>query len=71
VAFGAASLIAPSAGTYTLKISPAPRVLAALRKGKTLFVAISVTFQNRAGGAPVTHARRVLVKIKKRPRGHR
>jgi hypothetical protein len=70
VAFGVASLIAPSAGRYTLKISPAARVLAALRKGRSVFVTISVTFQNRAGGAPVTHAQRVLVKLRKRPHGH-
>jgi hypothetical protein len=70
VAFGAASLTVPSLGTYTLTLSPASRVLAALKKGKKLFVSISVTFRSRAGGAPVTHTQSVLVKLKRARHKH-
>jgi hypothetical protein len=68
-AFGTGALNAPIAGTYAIVIKPTKRVLAALKKGKKLNVTVSVTFQNRAGGAAVTHAQSVLVKLK-RP-GHR
>jgi hypothetical protein len=69
--FGASSLTAPAAGTYTITISPNSRILAALKKGKKVFVTISVTFQSRAGGVPVTHTQSALVKLRKPRRKHR
>jgi hypothetical protein len=68
--FGTASLSAPAAGTDAITITPTSRVLAALRKGRTPFVAIYVTFENRAGGIPVTHAQSVRVKLKKHRQRH-
>ena len=65
VPFGATALIAPVAGTYTIVVTPNQRARSALKRGKKLYVTVSVTFQSRAGGAPVTHAQSVLVKIKK------
>ncbi len=64
VPYGAASLTISAAGTYTIVIKPSKRVLAALRKGKGVDVTLSTTFQNRAGGSPVTHVQSVLVRIK-------
>jgi hypothetical protein len=69
VPFGAATLTASAAGTYTIAIRPSQRVLAALRHGKKLHVTVSVTFRYRAGGARITHLDSVLVRIKKP--GHR
>lgn len=71
VLYGAAALTAPGAGTYTILITPANRVLTALRHGKKLFVTVSVTFLNRSGGAPVTRVQSVLAKIKKKARRRR
>lgn len=71
VRYGLASLTISAAGTYTLVIKPSQRVLAALRKGKKVSVTLSTTFQNRAGGAPVTHVQSVVVKLKKPARKSR
>ncbi len=69
VVYGTATLAIPGAGTYSIVISPTSRVLKALKAGKKLNVVISTTFQNRAGGVPVTHVQSVLVKFKK-PKKH-
>jgi hypothetical protein len=60
----------PAPGTYELVINPSSRVLKALKAGKRLEVVVSTTFQNRAGGTPVTHVQDVSVKLKK-PKRHR
>jgi hypothetical protein len=65
VLYGAASLNASAAGTYTLVIKPSKRVLQALRKGKTLVVKVSVEFQPVANGAAVTNAQTLVAKLKR------
>lgn len=64
VVYGTTVLTIPSPGTYTIIINPSAKVLKALKAGKKLNVVISTTFQNRAGGAPVTHVGDVQVKLK-------
>jgi hypothetical protein len=72
VTYGTTTLTIPAPGTYSIVISPTSRVLTALRAGKKLNVVVSTTFQNRAGGAPVTHVQDVRVKLKtNHGRGHR
>jgi hypothetical protein len=69
VVFGTTVQTIPAPGTYSIVINPSGKVLKALRAGKKLNVVISTTFQNRAGGAPVTHLQSVFVKLKK-PKKH-
>lgn len=69
VVYGTATLAIPGPGTYSIVISPTSRALKALKAGKKLNVVISTTFQNRAGGIPVTHLQSVFVKLKK-PKKH-
>jgi hypothetical protein len=72
VLFGVATLSIPSAGTYSIVINPTSKVLKALKAGKKLNVVVTTTFQNRAGGTPVTHVQDVAVKLKKpKKHGHR
>jgi hypothetical protein len=68
VVFGTTVQTIPAPGTYSIVINPSSKVLKALRAGKKLNVVISTTFQNRAGGAPVTHLQSVFVKLK--PKKH-
>lgn len=72
VLYGTTTLVIPASGTYSIVVSPTSRVLKALKAGKTLNVVLSTTFQNRAGGAPVTHIQGVLVRLKKakKPKKH-
>lgn len=69
VLYGTSTLVIPAAGTYSIVLRPTTRVLEALKTGKTLDVVVSTTFQNRAGGTPVTHVQGIVVRIKK-PRKH-
>jgi hypothetical protein len=69
--YGTTILAIPAPGTYSIVINPTPPVLRALKQGKKLNVVVSTTFQNRAGGLPVTHVQGVQVKLKlKRHRRH-
>ena len=70
VVYGAATLAIPGPGTYSIIISPTSRALNALKAGKKLDVVISTTFQNRAGGTPVTHLQSVFVKLKLKKHTH-
>jgi hypothetical protein len=70
VLYGAASLAVPVAGTYTIVIKPTTRVLTALRRGKQLAVTLSITFQARSGGTPVTRIQSVVVRLKEAHRRH-
>jgi hypothetical protein len=72
VLYGVTTLVIPAAGTYSIVINPTSKVLKALKAGKVLNVVVSTTFQNRAGGTPVTHVQDVLVRIKKakKPKKH-
>jgi len=70
VVYGTATLAIPAPGTYSIVISPTSRALKALKAGKKLDVLISTTFQNRAGGLPVTHVQSVFVKLKLRKHKH-
>jgi hypothetical protein len=69
--YGAASLTSSTPGTYRLVIKPSKRVLAALRRGEHLHVTLTVTFEGRSGGAPVTHLVSVLAKLKKSAHTHK
>jgi hypothetical protein len=73
VTYGTTILTIPSPGTYSIVINPSAVVLRALKQGKKLNVLTSTTFQNRAGGTPVTHLGSVQVKLKlkKKHRHHR
>jgi hypothetical protein len=74
VLYGSTTLPVPAPGTYSIVISPSGQVLKALETGKALNVIVSTTFQNRAGGAPVTHVQDVVVKLKakkSKKHGHR
>jgi hypothetical protein len=64
VVYGTTINTIPSPGTYSLVINPSRRALKALKTGKRLAVVVSTTFQNRAGGLPVTHVQDVSVKLK-------
>ncbi len=71
VVFGTTAQTISAAGTYSIVINPSSKVLKALKAGKKLNVVVSTTFQNRAGGAPVTHLQSVFVKLKpKKPAKH-
>ncbi|MFI5009788.1 MAG: Ig-like domain-containing protein [Solirubrobacterales bacterium] len=70
VVFGTTVQTIPAPGTYSIVINPSGKVLKALKAGKKLNVVISTTFQNRAGGAPVTHLQSVFVKLKLKRHGH-
>jgi hypothetical protein len=70
VVFGTTVMAIPAPGTYSIVINPSGKVLNALRAGRKLNVVITTTFQNRAGGAPVTHVQSVFVKIKPKPKKH-
>ncbi len=63
VPYGTTTLTIPTAGTYSIVIKPTSQVLKALKAGKKLLVVVSTTFQNRAGGTPVTHVQDVFVKL--------
>jgi hypothetical protein len=69
--YGTTILAIPAPGTYSIVINPSSRVLRALKQGKRLDVTISTTFQNKAGGAPVTHLQTVRVKLRIRHHHHR
>ena len=69
-AFGASSLTVFAAGTYALVIRPANPLLQALRRGHRLEVLVAVTFRSFAGGTPVTHVLRLLVRIRRPTHGH-
>jgi hypothetical protein len=71
VVYGTTTLTIPTPGTYTILINPSAKALKALKAGKTLNVVTSTTFQNRAGGAPVTHVGDVQVKLKLKKKHHR
>lgn len=71
VVYGTTVLTIPSPGTYTIIINPSAKVLKALKAGKKLNVVTSTTFQNRAGGPPVTHVGYVQVKLKLKQKHHR
>lgn len=72
VLYGSTTLTVGLPGTYSIVINPSSRVLKALKAGKKLSVVVLTTFQNRAGGVPVTHVQDVSVKLKKsKKRGHR
>jgi hypothetical protein len=72
VLYGVSSITIPTPGTYAIVIKPTPRVLKALKAGKRLNVTVSTTFQNAAGGLPVTHVQSVFAKIKKKkPKKHK
>lgn len=72
VLYGTTTLVIPAPGTYSIVINPTSQALKAIKAGKTLNVVVSTTFQNRAGGTPVTHVQGVLVRIKKakKPKRH-
>jgi hypothetical protein len=70
VVYGTTVLAIPAAGTYSIVINPSPAVLKALKAGKKLNVVVSTTFQNSAGGTPVTHAQSVPVKLVKPKKHH-
>ncbi len=63
VPYGTTTLTIPTAGTYSIVIKPTSKVLKALTAGKKLLVVVSTTFQNHAGGTPVTHVQDVFVKL--------
>jgi hypothetical protein len=71
VTYGTTILTIPAPGTYSIVINPSALVLRALKQGKKLNVLTSTTFQNRAGGAPVTHVGDVQVKLKLKKHRHR
>jgi hypothetical protein len=66
VLYGVSTLVIATPGTYAIVINPTARALKALKKGKKLNVTVSITFQNSAGGLPVTHIQSVFVKLKKK-----
>jgi hypothetical protein len=70
VIYGTTVLAVPAAGTYSMVLNPSAKVLKALKAGKKVRVVISTTFQNRAGGTPVTHVQDVSVKLVK-PKKHK
>jgi hypothetical protein len=61
--YGTGFAATPAAGRFRLKVKPARRVQALLRKGTKLRVSIAVTF-SPAGGTSNTKAARVNVKLK-------
>jgi hypothetical protein len=71
VVYGTTTMTIPSPGTFTIIINPSAQALKALKAGKTLNVVTSTTFQNRAGGQPVTHVGDVQVKLKLKKKHHR
>ncbi|HEY7829364.1 MAG TPA: hypothetical protein VIC06_02220 [Solirubrobacteraceae bacterium] len=71
VVFGTTILAIPAPGTYSIVINPGAKALKALKAGKKLNVVTSTTFQNRAGGQPVTRIGDVQVKLKLKKHGHR
>ena len=70
VVYGTTVQTIPAPGTYSIVINPSSKVLKALKAGKKLNVVITTTFQNRAGGTPVTHTQSVFVKLKPKPKKH-
>jgi len=62
--YGASSLAVPAAGTYTLVINPASAVQRTLRLGRTLRLVLTLTFQSRAGGPPVTRILDLVARIR-------
>ncbi len=70
VSYGTTVFHVPGAGTYSIVITPTPAVLKALKAGKHLHVVVSTTFQNSAGGTPVTHTQNVTAALPK-PKKHK
>jgi hypothetical protein len=68
--YGSARMTVKGPGFDSIYIAPARAVFALLRAGHKLRVTLSTTFQNSAGGAPVTHAQQALVQYFK-PHGKR
>jgi hypothetical protein len=65
VLYGSTTLAIGVPGTYSIVINPTSQVLKALKAGKKVSVVVATTFQNRAGGVPVTHVQDVSVQLKK------
>jgi hypothetical protein len=57
---GSATVAAP--GTVRLVVKPVKRARAALRRGRTLHVKISVTFRSARGGEPRTMVTKLKVR---------
>jgi hypothetical protein len=70
VSYGTTVMHIPGAGTYSIVITPTPAVMKALKAGKRLHVVVSTTFQNSAGGTPVTHVQNVTAALPK-PKKHK
>lgn len=69
VRYGSGVLASASAGTYTLVLGPAKRVLQALHRGRTLKVTVTAALRPSSGAAPTPALGRVLVRL--RPARHR
>jgi hypothetical protein len=71
VQYGHTSLTIPAAGTYKLRIKPSAQVLAALKKGKTLNVKVTLKFTPKGTTVHIvkTTAVKVHLKLKKHSKG--
>jgi len=71
VRYGRATLAIPAAGIYRLHVKPGAKVLAALKKGKTLGVRLTLVFTPAATADHITEttSARVHLKLKKMPHG--
>jgi hypothetical protein len=69
IAFAKGSRALAAAGSVTITLKPSPSALkalkAALKQRKGVPVSIVLSFQSSRGGAPVSHAQTVTVKLKK------
>jgi VCBS repeat-containing protein len=66
VKFGLVKLAIPTPGTYKIDIKPSGKVLAALKKGKTLAVRITVVFTPAGTTTQLTKVSAVRLQIKRR-----
>jgi hypothetical protein len=64
VKFGLVKLAIPTPGTYKIDIGPSGKVLAALKKGKTLAVRITVVFTPAGTTTRLTKVSSVRLRIK-------
>jgi VCBS repeat-containing protein len=72
VIYGTSSLHIPGVGTYKITVKPGATALAALKKGKTLHVQVTITFHSTRGGTPTSKIYSLTVKGKKpKPKKHR